>query len=579
MLSGDEIHIVELLPYATEGPAAPLRCHVHTASLSRDPDYEAVSYVWGDPKQTTGIEIDGRDVQISMNLATLLQRIRHSNKKRGIWADQICIDQGNVDEKTAQVHMMGDVYSKCRQCLIWMGEIPESIPASDVEAAMHLLKYMATPENIHAPSCLTSNDEFRKVFKVLCEIHPHRNSWWSRIWTVQEVILPRKKTIIWGPQELPWELLSRAMYTWTTRYIPHLNDVLLDQDIKEMNVLSSNVVWINDGRKSDLPSILAVKWRGRKATYSCDKVFGLRGLIRHETELEFTKRCTCESSAADVYSAFTLDAIIAKNSLQPLVLDPRLKDDIATEHVPRWAMDLKERFLSADILFYKVWTNDNYDACNGRALDQSLLRSTVMEQAGSTHILGVSGVKVDKVQIISPEQCAVPDSDLKVSESLQAWYKLAVANRLGTLSTSVRRETQEEFCRLVVGDILESRGNEASYLMPTKEVLEHVWRFVTEGKQKPGEIWIKQWHMPGQLFNQVFFLTASGMMGLGPWDTRVGDEVWILNGANNPFVIRPRHHFDTDDGFDFVGCAYVQGIMFGEWLQQRMLSPKKVYLH
>ncbi|KAJ0122501.1 Heterokaryon incompatibility protein 6 [Diaporthe amygdali] len=461
MLSGDEIHIFELLPYATEGPAAPLRCHVHTASLSRDPDYEAVSYVWGDPKQTTGIEIDGRDVQISMNLATLLQRIRHSNRKRDIWADQICIDQGNVDEKTAQVHMMGDVYSKCRQCLIWMGEIPESIPASDVEAAIHLLKFMAAPENINAPSYLTSNDEFRKVFKVLCEIHPHRNSWWSRIWTVQEVILPRKKTIIWGPHELSWELLSRAMYTWTTRYIAPLNDVLLDQDIKEMNVLSSNVVWINDGRNTDLPSILAVKW--------------------------------------------------------------------------------------------------------------------LMEQAGSTHILGVSGVKVDKVQIISPEQCAVPDSDLKVSERLQAWYKLAVANRLE--STSVRPETQEEFCRLVVGDILESRGNEASYSMPTKEVLEHVWRFVTEGKRKPGEIWIKQWHMPGQLFDQVFFLTASGMMGLGPWDTRVGDEVWILNGANNPFVIRPRHHFDTGDAFDSVGCAYVQGIMFGEWLRQRMLSPKKVYLH
>lgn len=579
MLSDGQIHIMELLPCGAEGPAAPLRCHVRTASLSSNPDYEAVSYVWGDSRKTETIEIDGRGVPISANLAALLRSIRHPGKTRHIWADQICIDQDNVREKTAQVHMMGDIYSMCRQCLIWMGEMPASIPPSDVEAALHLLEFMAGPEDIPITCCLSSNDEFKKVFNVLRGIHPLGNSWWSRIWTVQEVILPQKKTIIWGLTELQWELLSKAMHSWITRGTRLLMGVLSQEDVKEMNVLSSNVTWINEGRNTDLPSILAVKWRGREATHLCDKVFGLRGLIRHGIELEFTTRYNCISSAADVYSAFTLDAIIAQNSLQPLVLDPRLHDDIATEHIPNWAMDLKDRFISADALLYKDWAHDHYNACNGRVLDQSLLRNTAMDQAGSIHVLGVSGVKVDKVQIISPEQCTEPDSDLQVSKKLQNWYQLAARNRLKGHSASDTSGIKEEFCRLVVGDILEARHNEARSLMPTEEVLEHAWRFVTEARRNPGEIWIKRWHMPSQLFYQVFFLTASGLMGLGPWDTRVGDEVWIFNGGNNPFMIRRRHQCDGRNEFDFVGCAYVQGIMFGEWYQKQARSPQQVHLY
>lgn len=579
MLSGDQIRIVELLPYGADGPAAPLRCHVYTASLSADPDYDAVSYVWGDPKKTAIIKINGRDVGISTNLAALLRRIRRPDRARNIWADQICIDQDNVVEKTAQVHMMGDIYSKCSQCLIWMGETPATVPPSDVEAALHLLEFMAAPEKVPVPSCLTSKADFKNVFNVLRGIHPLGNIWWSRIWTVQEVILPRDKTIIWGSRELPWEVLSQAMFTWTTTGTHLLMEVLNEQHFKEMNILSSNVVWINDGRNTDLPSILVVKWRCREATNLRDKVFGLLGLIRHGTGLEFTTRYTCASSAADVYSAFTLDAIMAQNSLQPLVLDPRLDDENATADIPRWAMDLKGRSVLADALFYRDWAHEHYNACNGGPLDQTFLRSTVMQHNGSIRILGVTGVMVDKVQVISPKQCTEPDSDLQVSKKLQDWYKLAASNRLGSLSDSTTTKLKEEFCRLVVGDILEPRQNEARSLMPTEEVLDHVWRFVTEGIRKPGEIWIKEWHMPNQLFDQAFFLTTSGLMGLGPWDTRLGDEVWIFNGGNNPFIIRPRHQCDGKNDFDFVGCTYVQGIMFGEWYQTQVLSPQKVHLY
>ena len=40
--------------------------------------------------------------------------------------------------------------------------------------------------------------------------------------------------------------------------------------------------------------------------------------------------------------------------------------------------------------------------------------------------------------------------------------------------------------------------------------------------------------------NQAFFITRDGYIGLGPPTVLAGDAVWVLFGANVPFVLRPR---------------------------------------
>ena len=39
-----------------------------------------------------------------------------------VWADGICINQGDVHEKEAQVQLMGDIYSKAEKTIVWLGE-------------------------------------------------------------------------------------------------------------------------------------------------------------------------------------------------------------------------------------------------------------------------------------------------------------------------------------------------------------------------------------------------------------------------------------------------------------------------
>lgn len=78
--------------------------------------------------------------------------------------------------------------------------------------------------------------------------------------------------------------------------------------------------------------------------------------------------------------------------------------------------------------------------------------------------------------------------------------------------------------------------------------------------------------MPGQ---RLFLLESeeANLLGLGPDTLQTGDLVWASSGSEWPFVFRPREEdgeTQNDDGimgsstYDFVGEAYIHGIMHGE---------------
>jgi hypothetical protein len=58
---------------------------------------------------------------------------------------------------------------------------------------------------------------------------------------------------------------------------------------------------------------------------------------------------------------------------------------------------------------------------------------------------------------------------------------------------------------------------------------------------------------------QVMFTTSAHTIGKGPDTTLKGDEVWILQGARVPYMLRPQEA----GRYEFVGEAYIQGIMKG----------------
>ncbi|KAH0537545.1 hypothetical protein FGG08_005680 [Glutinoglossum americanum] len=114
-----EFRLVELLP--GDGPDE-VRCRLFTASLNNSPVFEALSYAWGDPKDTRSIHVNDQNRAVTINLYSALLRIRGKSQSRVIWVDALCIDQTNVEEKSHQVGLMGDIYKTARETVIWLGE-------------------------------------------------------------------------------------------------------------------------------------------------------------------------------------------------------------------------------------------------------------------------------------------------------------------------------------------------------------------------------------------------------------------------------------------------------------------------
>jgi hypothetical protein len=52
----------------------------------------------------------------------------HAGQPLTIWADGICINQADGKEKNLQVQLMRKVYSKSQHVLVWLGEVPDTIP-------------------------------------------------------------------------------------------------------------------------------------------------------------------------------------------------------------------------------------------------------------------------------------------------------------------------------------------------------------------------------------------------------------------------------------------------------------------
>ncbi|PQE13235.1 heterokaryon incompatibility -domain-containing protein [Rutstroemia sp. NJR-2017a BBW] len=93
-------------------------------SLEEKPTFDALSYEWG-PESTNNSDVfvDKKRFIIRENLWLFLKRLRaFSESARVIYADAICINQRDNEEKGRQVALMSEIYMRAKKVLIWLGE-------------------------------------------------------------------------------------------------------------------------------------------------------------------------------------------------------------------------------------------------------------------------------------------------------------------------------------------------------------------------------------------------------------------------------------------------------------------------
>jgi hypothetical protein len=201
---------VRLLRVFPDPDTAPLRCTLIDANLfdagnlstatSDDGriSYEAISYAWGDANNLMEVDCDGYSLWINFSLAEALQHFRYLGKEL-LWADGICINQADTQERGHQVQLMGMIYWQAQRVLIWLKPCVPDYEPEIMEDVIYFAGSLLVPDVVY-----TARDwsALRRIF---------RSKWFSRVWVVQEFGLAREAIFHYGPVAFDAVSLRKAL--------------------------------------------------------------------------------------------------------------------------------------------------------------------------------------------------------------------------------------------------------------------------------------------------------------------------------------------------------------------------------
>ncbi|KAH3982686.1 hypothetical protein HBI26_021110 [Parastagonospora nodorum] len=202
---GQEIRLIVVAPGETTDD---LQCDIIHVNLEDNPDYEAVSYTWasddGDASLTQRINC-GRNayLPITANCEAAIRQLRKCVFKRRLWIDAICIHQTNIKERNHQVGLMDLVYSLARSVRICIQDHRDPEGIFKYADLFGLLRHDSDMGN---PGVKTWG---RPGVSQLLSLR-----YFKRAWVIQEVVLAKAAYLLLNQNELllTSEVMARLVY-------------------------------------------------------------------------------------------------------------------------------------------------------------------------------------------------------------------------------------------------------------------------------------------------------------------------------------------------------------------------------
>ena len=182
-------------------------CEMKAVWLKEKPIYSALSYTWGAADNGQQVLLNGEPIYMRSNLCQFLQALRGCQVPGSadwLWADAICINQADIEERGQQVALMGNIYRGASQMFAWLGE-----DEANVAEVFRLLNAWSPESSSPGPghfSHLLSRDIYRKgVVEALKNVRDR--PYWTRTWIVQEILLAPDVIVFCGESSVSWERL------------------------------------------------------------------------------------------------------------------------------------------------------------------------------------------------------------------------------------------------------------------------------------------------------------------------------------------------------------------------------------
>jgi hypothetical protein len=558
-----------LISFAEPGTSSvDVALNIVPASIQTEqrPSYEAISYTWGDTQETIKITLNGMDSDIPHSLYSILVFLQRTLPAKSLlWADAICINQNDLEEKAIQIGLMGPIYE--------LAELVRVFPSPDfatLDIDIDEITSFSRSTSIPLPAPQGSisdepllshgfpdlSDPFWTKIRAFFLL-----PWFYRLWIIQEAVLARKLVIHCGDSMLEWKdlvVFVKKIKSWSLS--SRISKPLVSKVCHGIRLAEGwiRVLTIDLMRSKYSKSIFAqlLMMRGALCQNPLDRVYGMLWLIedsaRDKIKPNYGKK---------VQEEFLEFNHLALSEYRDLASLPTACTVERLPQLPSWCSNLQSP------LDYNL-----FSACSAGGELKSAIGPHLASSRDKRWILlqGYYVCSVANVLSAQFHECHALTSHRQCSisslEWLSACFNFAKVNSLGL----------GELKRVLITDCLESGANAKA---TDQEIGSHFqdkiryWDYCQKGA--PGtSIPLDQESMkraarmsreiPRANAGRKLFITESGRLGLTHHTVHSGDFICVFEGANAAFVLRPIS--DSLDRFEFISDAWVMGLMNGEAL-------------
>jgi hypothetical protein len=574
----------------------PLRCTIEHISITSQQYFSAISYVWGTPAKSREPEKrhwmlvgDRHYIPLTKSLDRVLRNLREMGERDigdlVFWADQISINQQNLEERGKQVEMMGKIFQKASQVITYTGaEAPTDLEGLELARKFqHLWRQIKDSHMEHdIASALSfmknllpdhSSESWRSMASIFYR------EWSTRLWMIQETTVNPNTLLVFGQHVIKWNLPSTAVLLASFETFPaRLKYVLLEKTVgqsldwpqsQSTTQLLILRAWFAEHQRNSQPLFALLE---TSRYFSCsdprDKIYGVLGLASDNAVLQICPDYT--KSPREVLTD-TARRIIQSNRVLDLLNHVEYPKAI---DVPSWVPDW-DHPRSRYLLDYRSF--DNCASGDTKAI-------VVLENDGSTLLL--SGKIIDTVTCYG--------GDLRLNASLFAHQPEIIYDEYPRMVKMFRRvsrglgfefhetdspiELLETLSRTIIAD---RRINDDALSIPDgisrvpsvllQKFLSFCESLCTSKNSEPAPL-IQNPCDDVAYHEAIRFMeylcisegrslcaTSHKRLGLVPKSSKEGDSIAILMGGKTPYILR-----SNGDSFSLIGEAYIDGMMQGE---------------
>ncbi|KAI9863872.1 MAG: hypothetical protein M1813_003524 [Trichoglossum hirsutum] len=604
-LQPDHIRLLCLLPpdphYKAHLDKRLIECELVHVPLHSASQYEALSYVWGPPDRDVTIHIKAGGLQprtnalrVTNSLFIALWHLRYASQRRHLWIDQICINQDNTLEKNAQVHRMGEIYSRASSTVVWLGPRDD-----DAELLQDMYNQLSSlPSRTEDPGGVRMLDQQALAKVIGTSFRDEKHSamirrrrhllerflglpWFCRVWVYQEAVVALRVDMIWGNIVLPLDFVTGLVVS-VYSIAKSAEDGRWHKRIKNIKGFAPirTIYYDRKAHKEGKLNLLNVLWHARKHLDTHDDrdyVFAFLAINKYTASI--SKQCpevvhslqdlitpNYEDSVEDVYTDLARAAICSSSSLEVLQYVVPTKSSGRTYSLPTWVPNWADRgFICGSPIFVPGVLN-HLSACREKWYPRASMNSNRAELPVLGHTVGCIGAVLqhsfkhtyfcktlkEAFQLEKLETRLNREVSQLVQNKCKKQPEWFLDNARKTLLQTILADgsftTNHELC-YIIEDLLVVYDNEDG-------------AYPTEGANE--ETKLRQYlRQTGEVASgKRIFLTEELDIGLGFSTIRAGDIVCILYGSQLPCILRKDD--SSQHRYTFVGLCFLHGWMDGE---------------